>query len=112
MLLFQARIFSYLIKEDAEMFPGKLACGHGGSMLKLNTGENLISQMSNYFEFLSSNAKTTKALWTSPYLDAWGLGIMVTHAIPVISEVTKRYVDIWSVSTALPQANIYERYVK
>lgn len=59
-------------------------------MLKLNTGENLISKMSNYFEFLSSNAETTKALWTSPYLDAWGLGIMVTHAIPVISKRTGR----------------------
>jgi len=79
-----------LIKEDAEKFPGKLACDHGGSLLKLNTGENLISQMSNYFEFLSSNAEATKALWTSPYLDAWSLGIMVTHAIPVISQVTGR----------------------
>ncbi|XP_060584904.1 voltage-dependent calcium channel subunit alpha-2/delta-3-like [Ruditapes philippinarum] len=96
-----ARVFSYLIKEDAEMFPGKLACSHGGSMLKLTTGENLISQMSNYFEFLSSNAKTTKALWTSPYLDAWGLGIMVTHAIPVISKVTKRTIGVVGIDATL-----------
>ena len=86
--VFQTRIFSYLIKEDAEIFPGRLACRHGGSLLKLTSGENLISQMSNYFEFLSSNAEPTQALWTSPYLDAWGLGIMLTHAIPVNSKIT------------------------
>ncbi|KAL4236042.1 hypothetical protein ACF0H5_004428 [Mactra antiquata] len=97
----QARIFSYLIKEDAELFPGKLACNHGGSMLKLTTGENLISQMSNYFEFLSSNAETKKALWTSPYLDAWGLGIMVTHAIPVISKLTGRTIGVVGIDATL-----------
>lgn len=83
---FQARIFSYLIKDDAEEFPGKLACDHRGSMVKLTIGENLISQMNNYFDFLSSNAKSTEPLWTSPYLDAWGLGLMVTYAVPVISK--------------------------
>ncbi|XP_052774120.1 voltage-dependent calcium channel subunit alpha-2/delta-3-like isoform X2 [Mya arenaria] len=97
----QTRIFSYLIKEDAEKFPGKLACSHGGSLLKLTTGENLISQMSNYFEFLSTNAETTKALWTSPYLDAWGLGIMVTHAIPVISKITKRTIGVVGIDATL-----------
>lgn len=84
----QARVFSYLIVEDAEIFPGKLACDHNGSMKKLVTGENLISQMSNYYEFLSSNAFTTSGLWTSPYLDAWGLGLMLTYAVPVTSKIT------------------------
>lgn len=79
-----------MIKEDAELFPGKLACEHQGSMMKLVTGENLISQMSNYFDFLSMNAQNERAMWTSPYLDAWGLGIMVTHTIPVISQITQK----------------------
>ena len=56
-------------------------------MKKLVTGENLISQMRNYFDFLSLNAKNSEGLWTSPYLDAWGLGLMVTHAIPCISKL-------------------------
>ncbi len=54
------------------------------------TGENLISQMSNYFDFLGTNVKKSEGLWTSPYLDAWGLGLMVTHAIPCISQVDGR----------------------
>ncbi|CAI9736897.1 Hypothetical predicted protein [Octopus vulgaris] len=99
----QARIFSYLIKEDAEIFPGKLACAHHGSLKKLETGENLISQMSNYFEFLSSNAKNNLALWTSPYLDALGLGLMVTHAIPVISNITGKTIGVIGVDATLDE---------
>ncbi|XP_021339819.1 uncharacterized protein LOC110441044 [Mizuhopecten yessoensis] len=83
--MLQPRIFSYLIKDPEESFPGTLACSHRGSLVKLMTGQSLISQMNNYFEFLFGNAKSTTAFWTSPYLDAWDLGIMVTHAIPVMS---------------------------
>ncbi len=86
----QARIFSYLTQDEGEEFPGRLACRHRGSLKKLMTGENLISQMSNYFDFLGSNVKKSEGLWTSPYLDAWGLGLMVTHAIPCISQVDGR----------------------
>ena len=89
-LFSQARIFSYLTQDDGELFPGKLACDHRGSMKKLMSGENLISEMMNYFDFLARNAKNSEGLWTSPYLDAWGLGLMVTHAIPCISKVDGR----------------------
>lgn len=57
-------------------------------MKKLVSGENLISEMSNYFSFLSSNARSETGLWTSPYLDMGGLGVMVTHAIPIVSAAT------------------------
>lgn len=69
-----------------------MACDHNGSILKLETGENLITQMSNYFEFLSAIAVTESALWTSPYLDAWGLGLMITHAVPITSKKTGKCV--------------------
>ncbi|XP_067678444.1 voltage-dependent calcium channel subunit alpha-2/delta-2-like [Haliotis asinina] len=98
-----ARIFSYLIRDDAEEFPGKLACSHRGSFKKLMTGENLISQMGNYFEFLSSNAKSSKALWTSPYLDAWGLGLMITHTIPVLSHITGKYIGVVGIDATLDE---------
>ena len=52
-LLNQLRCYSYLTIDDGEEFPGKLSCDHGGFMKKLSSGENLISEMSDYFEFLS-----------------------------------------------------------
>ncbi|XP_074641618.1 voltage-dependent calcium channel subunit alpha-2/delta-2-like [Tubulanus polymorphus] len=82
----QARIFSYLTKDDGEVFPGRLACANRGSLRKLENGENLITQMHNYFGYLSQSSKNFHGLWTSPYLDAWGLGLMVTHAVPAISK--------------------------
>ncbi|PVD23318.1 hypothetical protein C0Q70_16586 [Pomacea canaliculata] len=103
-----ARVFSYLIVEDAEIFPGKLACDHNGSMKKLVTGENLISQMSNYYEFLSSNAFTTSGLWTSPYLDAWGLGLMLTYAVPVTSKITGKYIGVVGIDASL---NVIENFL-
>lgn len=48
--------------------------------------------MHDYFDFLSLNAKNSEGLWTSPYLDAWGLGLMVTHAIPCISKADGKWV--------------------
>ncbi|KAL3869469.1 hypothetical protein ACJMK2_042147 [Sinanodonta woodiana] len=99
----KARIFSYLIQDDAELFPGKLACDHAGSIKKLHDGENLISQMSNYFDFLSTNAKTSIAMWTSPYLDSWGLGIMVTHTIPVTSDVTGKTIGVVGIDATLDE---------
>jgi hypothetical protein len=86
----QARIFSYLTVDEGEQFPGHLSCHHRGSLKKLNHGENLISQMSNYFDFLSTNAQNKEGLWTAPYLDDWGLGLMVTYTLPCISQVDNR----------------------
>ncbi len=57
-------------------------------------------QMSNYFDFLGRNVKKSEGLWTSPYLDAWGLGLMVTHAIPCISRVDGRYAALQGIPRA------------
>ncbi|XP_013386854.1 voltage-dependent calcium channel subunit alpha-2/delta-2 [Lingula anatina] len=107
----KARIFSYLTKEDGEIFPGKLACEHRGSMKRIDSGENLISKMSNYFNFLSSNAMNTKGLWTSPYLDAWGLGLLVSYVIPVVSNITGNTIGVVGVDATIEDLeNVLKRY--
>ena len=72
-------------------------------MKKLSNGENLISEMSNYFSFLSSNARAESGLWTSPYLDMGGLGVMVTHAIPIISSITRETIGVIGVDCTLDE---------
>ncbi|PAA92856.1 hypothetical protein BOX15_Mlig015658g4 [Macrostomum lignano] len=105
-----ARIFSYLIKDDGQMFPGALACNHSGSLRKLEDGENLISRMDNYFDFLARVAQNSKGLWTSPYIDAFGLGTMVTHAVPVISTIDTgkpRTIGVVGVDATLEEIETY-----
>ncbi|XP_002735490.2 VWFA and cache domain-containing protein 1-like [Saccoglossus kowalevskii] len=99
----KARIFSYLTIDDGEEFPGRLACENRGSMKKLLSGNNLISQMNNYFEFLSSNTEGTQGLWTSPYLDAWGLGLMVTVAIPAVSKISNKVIGVAGIDATLEE---------
>ena len=75
--------------DDGEEFPGKLACDNRGFMKKIVESTNLISQMQDYYDFLTANTQSTATItWSPPYLDALGLGLMVTAAIPV---VTNRY---------------------
>jgi len=83
----KARIFSYLTVDDGEELPGHLACENEGSFKKLEDGENLISKMNNYYEFLSSSTYSKEqGLWTSPYIDSGGLGLTITYAVPVVSK--------------------------
>ena len=87
----KARIFSYLTIDEGEQLPGHLACDNDGSFKKLQDGENLISKMSNYYEFLSSNTYTKEyGLWTSPYIDSGGLGLTITFAVPAVSKRNKK----------------------
>ena len=91
LLSFKARIFSYLTIDNGEEFPGKLACDNRGYMKKLTDSEDIITQMQDYYSFLASNTiSVSNVTWTSPYLDASGLGLMVTGAIPVNSKVTNK----------------------
>ncbi|CAH1773823.1 unnamed protein product [Owenia fusiformis] len=103
----KARIFSYLTVEDGELFPGKLACKHRGSMVKLTSGENLISKMADYFHFLAKNSKNSLALWTSPYIDAFGLGLMVTHAVPAISKETGQTIGVAGIDATLDEMELF-----
>ena len=83
----QARIFSYLTIDDGEQLPGHLACSNRGSFRKLGDGENLISKMSNYYEFLSFSTNIREGgVWTSPYIDSGGLGLTITYAVPAVSK--------------------------
>ncbi|XP_078487608.1 VWFA and cache domain-containing protein 1-like [Ciona intestinalis] len=45
---------------------------------------NLRTQMSSYYNFFAVNSQgLNEPLWTTPYLDGWGLGILMTASLPV-----------------------------
>lgn len=90
---------------------GHMACKHRGSLRKLVTGENLISQLSNYFDFLSKNAMKSRALWTAPYLDSFGLGLVVTYAVPAISKRHNRTIGVAGVDATLEELeNLFTKF--
>lgn len=97
----RARIFSYLVKDNGQIFPGKLACDNGGHFTILNDGENLINKMFNYFDYLSKASLSINGSWTSQYIDQWGLGVMLTYAIPVTSNIDGRLLGVVGVDITL-----------
>jgi voltage-dependent calcium channel alpha-2/delta-3 len=126
LLVPKARIFSYLTIDEGckiirffynmflllcrmvyilgEQLPGHLACENMGSFKKLEDGENLISKMSNYYEYLSSSTYTKEhGLWTSPYIDSGGLGLTITYAVPAISKKTKKLIGVAAVDATLEE---------
>ena len=63
-------------------------------MVHLTNGEDLINKMRPYFDYLSQRTMEWEGLWTAPYLDAWGLGVAITYAVPAVSKITGRQVQI------------------
>jgi hypothetical protein len=67
----------------------------------LNDGENLINKMFNYFDYLSKSSLSVNGSWTSQYIDQWGLGVMLTYAIPVTSSIDGRLLGVAGVDVTL-----------
>nr|QJU69482.1 cacna2d1 [Nematostella vectensis] len=100
----RTRIFSYLTNDKGEEFPGKLSCDNNGYMKRLVDNENIISQMQEYYSFLASNTiSINNVTWTAPYLDASGLGLMVTVAMPVTSKLTNRTIGVVGIDATLEE---------
>ena len=63
-----------------------MACASRGSFQYVPGGADLPTILSPYFEYLlkTSTPKMGEVFWSDPYIDAFGLGLMVTIASPVI----------------------------
>ncbi|CAF1210710.1 unnamed protein product, partial [Didymodactylos carnosus] len=97
----KARIFSYLIQDNGQVFPGRLACDNNGHFQMLADGENLINKMYHYFDYLSKISLDANGSWTSQYIDQWGLGVMITYAIPVVSTIDNTTIGVAGVDITL-----------
>ena len=43
----------------------------------------MISKVQNYYDFFRGSTIKSKPFWTDPYVDAFGLGNIVTVSIPI-----------------------------
>jgi len=73
----KAHIFTYTMSSGADWTePQKIACAHQGVWAHIADGDDPTATMQRYYEFV--NASTPLIRWTAPYVDAWGLGTLIT----------------------------------
>ena len=79
-----AHIFTYSMSTAADdNLPRQIACANNGVWSRISDGQDPLSEMSQYYQFLATGIASSAARWTAPYIDSFGLGQMVTAAIPV-----------------------------
>jgi uncharacterized protein YegL len=61
----------------------RLACVGGGVWQAVSGTGDLLSEMTSYFQFLAALRGDVRPRWSDKYIDASGLGEMVTVSIPV-----------------------------
>eukprot|EP00028_Trichosphaerium_sp_Am-I-7-wt_P007585 CAMPEP_0168534572 /NCGR_PEP_ID=MMETSP0405-20121227/18023_1 /TAXON_ID=498012 /ORGANISM="Trichosphaerium sp, Strain Am-I-7 wt" /LENGTH=1106 /DNA_ID=CAMNT_0008561391 /DNA_START=25 /DNA_END=3345 /DNA_ORIENTATION=- len=75
------KVFSYTMGNNIDRrIPQKLACDLSiGTYNHIREGGDLTTIMGLYYTFMAEGV----SVWSAPYFDASGLGVMVTRAIPV-----------------------------
>ncbi|XP_057289482.1 voltage-dependent calcium channel subunit alpha-2/delta-3-like [Hydractinia symbiolongicarpus] len=100
----ETRIFTYLIDSNEEKLAGQLACDNGGAMKKIATRDDLLSQMFDYYNYLTINTiRDNNIVWSAPYLDGLGFGRMVTCTIPVVSHSNNQTIGVVAVDLSLSE---------
>jgi uncharacterized protein YegL len=85
----KVRVMSFSLGRDSDRtVPKQISCATDGVWTFIDDGGDLISQMSSYFNIISLGTERNGVVWTEPYVDAFGLGLMVTAARTVYITTT------------------------
>ncbi|CAH1794236.1 unnamed protein product [Owenia fusiformis] len=115
-LIQKARIFTFHTATDTDEvyddvqfsnsagFPGLLACYSNGIMATITNEENPYKQLFKYFTYLATSSARQEVVWTAPYIDAGGLGLMLSATVSVYSNITGRHLGVVGLDSTL--ANI------
>ena len=77
----KVRIFTYSMGTEADhALPQQIACDNGGIWALMSNGEDPLTHMSRYYQYLAAGVHSGLPRWTTPYEDAFGLGTLVTVA--------------------------------
>ena len=79
-----AILFTYAFgNSSGTEIPSKLACLFNGIFETIVYANEIVEKMNSYFFSLSLGIENKRPIWTEPYEDSAGLGIMTTCALPV-----------------------------
>ncbi|XP_013417008.1 voltage-dependent calcium channel subunit alpha-2/delta-3 [Lingula anatina] len=94
-------LFTILVSSVKDADLQRLACENDGSLMRVNSDYNLPEQLSDYFSHIEASSASHQAVWSSPYLDHDGLGLMVTVAVPVYSYFTDQFLGVVGIDFTL-----------
>lgn len=77
------KLFTYTVGDEADDFLTRvLACKNGGAWTHLDINENdILTRMNSYFLYIADGKYEQEPVWTLPYDDDYGLGMLTTSSI-------------------------------
>lgn len=96
------RTFSFSIMPNEQVYAAEIACHGAGSRQAVDSTRRgaIRDQGMGYFDFIEQSTSPTEVIWTSPYVDAFGLGQLLTIAQPVVVEFD-RHIGVVAVDVRL-----------
>ncbi|XP_064627789.1 voltage-dependent calcium channel subunit alpha-2/delta-2-like [Lineus longissimus] len=96
-------IFSFVTKSDEQNIPfhQELTCQNRGMAVAIVDDDAIFKQMSPYFNNININSSAGDVVWTSPYIDKSGLGLMLSAAAPVYSNKTGKHLGVVGLDATL-----------
>eukprot|EP00210_Caulerpa_lentillifera_P005936 g5674.t1 len=86
----RAAIFTFSMGESADdSIPRQIACANNGSWSYIGPETDVLTAMNGYYHFLTNAGSGDSPVWTNPYEDDGGLGLITTVAKPVYSRGTR-----------------------
>jgi len=81
------RTFTFSILPRDRTYAAEVACAGDGAREELNNERRgaIRDQSMGYFDFLEQSTRSEEVIWTSPYVDNFGLGLLLTLGRPVIT---------------------------
>ena len=79
----RATIFTYSMSEDADdAIPRQIACANGGAWAYVGPKTDPLDSLISYYLYTAAGLRGKSPIWSEPYEDAAGLGMVTTVAMP------------------------------
>ena len=81
------RTFTFSILPKDRTYAAEIACAGSGARQELNVERQgaIRDQSMGYFFYLEQSTRSEEVIWTSPYVDNFGLGLLLTVGRSVIT---------------------------
>ena len=91
-----AAIFTYSMTADADdAIPRQIACANNGAWSFIGPNTNVLDALNSYTLFLANGRSFVTPVWTEPFEDFGGLGLVTTVALPVYASASEDLPDVF-----------------